>query len=69
MAEGQHWQNARSVFEGWNFHALSPFTFLVIYIERYGCYLSNAIRITSFRPLELKLCTKHRLDVKFTFKT
>jgi hypothetical protein len=35
-----------------------------IFIERYGCWLSNATEITSFRPLELKLCTKHRLKVK-----
>jgi hypothetical protein len=32
--------------------------------ERYGCYLSNATGITSFRLLELTLCTKHRLRVK-----
>ena len=32
--------------------------------ERYGCYLFNATRITSFRPLELTLSTKHRLNVK-----
>ena len=33
--------------------------------ERYGCQLFNATRITSFQPLELTLCTKHRLKVKF----
>ena len=32
--------------------------------KRYGCYLFNAIGITSFQPLELTLCTKHRLKVK-----
>ena len=32
--------------------------------ERYGCQLFNATRITSFLPLELTLCTKHRLKVK-----
>jgi len=32
--------------------------------ERYGCYLSNSTGITSFRLLELTLCTKHRLRVK-----
>ena len=32
--------------------------------ERYGCYLFNATGITSFQPLELTLCTKHRLKVK-----
>jgi len=32
--------------------------------ERYGCQLFNAIGITSFRPVELTLCTKHRLKVK-----
>ena len=32
--------------------------------ERYGCFLFNATRITSFQPLELMLCTKHRLKVK-----
>ena len=32
--------------------------------ERYGCQLFNAIGITSFRPLELTLCTKHLLKVK-----
>ena len=32
--------------------------------ERYGCQLFNATRITSFRPLELTFCTKHRLKVK-----
>ena len=32
--------------------------------ESYGCYLFNATGITSFRPLELTLCTKHRLKVK-----
>ena len=33
-------------------------------LERYGCYLFNATWITSFQPLELTLCTKHRLKVK-----
>ena len=33
--------------------------------ERYGSQLSNATRITSFQPLELTLCTKHRLKVKY----
>ena len=32
--------------------------------ERYGCQLFNATGITSFQPLELTLCTKHRLKVK-----
>ena len=32
--------------------------------ERYGCYIFNATGITSFQPLELTLCTKHRLKVK-----
>ena len=32
--------------------------------ERYGCQLFSATRITSFQPLELTLCTKHRLKVK-----
>jgi len=32
--------------------------------ERYGCYLFSATGITSFRPLELTLCTKHRLNIK-----
>ena len=32
--------------------------------ERYGCYLFNSSGITSFQPLELMLCTKHRLKVK-----
>ena len=32
--------------------------------ERYGCQLFNSIGITSFQPLELTLCTKHRLKVK-----
>ena len=32
--------------------------------ERYGCYLFNSTGITSFQPLELTLCTKHRLKVK-----
>jgi hypothetical protein len=35
-----------------------------IRIERYECYISNATRISSFRPLELKLCTKHRSEIK-----
>jgi hypothetical protein len=35
-----------------------------ICIARYGCYFSNATGITSFWPLELKLCTKHRSEVK-----
>jgi hypothetical protein len=65
MPEGQHWQNARFVFECCDLHALSLFIFIShICIERYGCYLSNATRSTLFRPLELKLCTKHRLEVK-----
>ena len=34
--------------------------------ERYGCQLFNATGITSFKPLELTLCTKHRLKVKST---
>ena len=33
--------------------------------ERYGCYIFNSTGITSFRPLELTLCTKHRLNIKF----
>ena len=32
--------------------------------ERYGCQLFNSTGITSFQPLELTLCTKHRLKVK-----
>ena len=32
--------------------------------ESYGCQLFNATGITSFQPLELTLCTKHRLKVK-----
>ena len=32
--------------------------------ERYGCQFFNATGITSFRPLEFTLCTKHRLKVK-----
>ena len=32
--------------------------------ERYGCYLFNATRITSFLYLELTLCTKYRLNIK-----
>ena len=32
--------------------------------ERYGCQLFNVTRITSFRPLEPTLCTKHLLKVK-----
>ena len=32
--------------------------------ESYGCQLFNSTGITSFRPLELTLCTKHRLKVK-----
>jgi hypothetical protein len=35
-----------------------------IRIERYECYIFNSTRITSFRPLELKLCTKHRSEIK-----
>jgi len=35
MDKGQHWQNARFVFEGCNFHALSFFfIFFPIYIEK-----------------------------------
>ena len=34
--------------------------------ERYGCQIFNATGITSFQPLELTLCTKHRLKVKST---
>jgi hypothetical protein len=43
--------------------SFSYFSFLR-FIERYGCYLSNSTRITSFQSLELTLCTKHRLKVK-----
>jgi hypothetical protein len=32
MAEGQHWQNTRFVFECCDFHALSLFIFLAIYV-------------------------------------
>ena len=32
--------------------------------ERYGCQLFNTTGITSFQPLELTLCIKHRLKVK-----
>ena len=35
--------------------------------ERYGCYLFNSTGITSFQPLELTLCTKHRLKVKSAY--
>ena len=42
---------------------LSLFSFLRCQ-ERYGCYLFNVTRITSFRLLELTLYTKHRLEVK-----
>ena len=34
------------------------------YPEMYGCQLFNTIGITSFRPLELTLYTKHRLKIK-----
>jgi hypothetical protein len=33
-------------------------------IERYECYLSNTTGITSFQPLQLKFCVKHRSNVK-----
>ena len=36
----------------------------ITFSEIYGCYLFSATRITSFRSLELTLCTKHRLNVK-----
>jgi len=66
MTEGQNLINAKLVFEGCDFHALSFLFFLsiYIYIERYGFYLSNATAITLFRPLQLKFYIKHRLDVK-----
>ena len=32
--------------------------------ERYGCQLFHVTGITSFQPLKLTLCTKHRLKVK-----
>ena len=40
------------------------YLFLLSITEIYGCYLFNATGITSFRSLELPLCTKHRLKVK-----
>jgi hypothetical protein len=36
----------------------------ITFAERYGCYIFSATGITSFRSLELTLCTKHRLNVK-----
>ena len=36
-----------------------------IYTETYGYFLSNVTRITLFRPLQLKLCIKYQLEVKF----
>ena len=36
----------------------------LIFPEIYGCQLFNDTGITSFQPLELTLCTKHRLEVK-----
>ena len=39
------------------------FSFLIC-PEMYGCQLFNATGITLFQPLELTLCTKHRLKVK-----
>jgi hypothetical protein len=44
--------------------SLSFYFSWLIFPERYGCYLSNATGITSFRLLELTLCTKHQLRVK-----
>jgi hypothetical protein len=32
MVKGQHWQNARFDFKGCDFHALSFFIFLAIYM-------------------------------------
>jgi hypothetical protein len=66
MAESQHWQIAKFDFEGCDFHAL-PYFILFSFLrfpERYGCYLFNAIRNTSFQSLELTLYTKHQLKVK-----
>jgi len=40
------------------------FYFLALFPERYGCWLFNSARITSFRPIELTFCTKHQLKVK-----
>jgi hypothetical protein len=64
MAEGQHWQIARFNFEGCDFHALSYFILVPSMSRKVWMLAFNAIRITSFWPLELMLCTKHRLKVK-----
>ena len=34
MAKGQHWQNARFIFEGYDLHVLSLFIFLAIYVQK-----------------------------------
>ena len=51
------------------FKAAISMLFLILFYclrfpEMYGCQLFNSTRITSFRPLELTFCTKHRLKVK-----
>jgi hypothetical protein len=44
--------------------SLSFYFSCIKFPERYGCLLFSATGITSFWPLELTLCTKHRLNAK-----
>jgi len=48
MDEGQHWQNARFVFEGCDLHALSLVIFLSIYLQK-GMDVSFLILLESLR--------------------
>jgi hypothetical protein len=65
------WRSTLAKYEIWLWRLRFPFSFFFYFschicIEIYGCYLSNATGITSFRCLELKLYTKHRVEVNST---
>jgi hypothetical protein len=64
MAKGQHCQNTRFDFAGCDFHDLSLFIFLALNVQKGMDVFFLVPGITSFRPLELALCTKHRLNIK-----
>jgi len=52
MAKGQHWQNARFVFEGCDLYVLSLFIFLSIYVQK-------GMDVSFLMPLE-SLCLTSR---------
>jgi hypothetical protein len=58
------WQNLVVIFENSYISYMTSFVTEIWSVDRSLSQESKKIRITSFRPLELTLCIKHRLNIK-----